>query len=478
MARKCSKHSYRAEFAALFRRGGGAWRQTRSSAWVSSSSLSCFSADNSVQSSFPSHDSLPEPRSHLLAIFIMLWYSLGVMKKTALYGALSTALAVGLLFVAGAASAQTYSNYYQGNTNAYSYDANYATYDSCNPYLMEEYPCGGYTGGYNNNWYDPYAYNYNWNWGGGYFDYCSWYPWYQGCNTNQNQGTLSISGVSGPTSIAVGQQGTWSITTNAPANTYVSVSVRWGDENTYPYAAANASMQVYQQNTFTHTYQQAGTYTITFTVTDSYGRTQTATATVQVTGGGSQSGALSPSPTYGAAPLSVMFRSTLYDPQSYYVIFVDGEYGFYQICAESYPYQCSLSHVYQRAGTFTANLIQSYTGATVASVTVTVSGGIQQGDSLSASPRSGNAPLFVSFTATVRNTGTYFIDFGDGSDQALNQCAFSNPMQCSTSHTYSRAGTFTAKLMRSQDCPYPMLCPATLETVDTVRITVEPRRFN
>ena len=447
----------------------------------------------------------------------MLWYSLGVMKKTALYGALSTALAVGLLFVAGAASAQTYSNYYQGNTNAYSYDANYATYDSCNPYLMEEYPCGGYTGGYNNNWYDPceydpyscgtsgyggyawydpctydpyscgnygnnwydpYAYNYNWNWGGGYFDYCSWYPWYQGCNTNQNQGTLSISGVSGPTSIAVGQQGTWSITTNAPASTYVSVSVRWGDENTYPYAAANASMQVYQQNTFTHTYQQAGTYTITFTVTDSYGRTQTATATVQVTGGGSQSGSLSASPTSGAAPLSVMFRSTLYDPQSYYVSFGDGEYGFYQICAESYPYQCSLSHVYQRTGTFIANLIQSYTGATVASVTVTVSGGNQQGDSLSASPRSGNAPLFVSFTATVRNTGTYFIDFGDGSDQALNQCAFSNPMQCSTSHTYSRAGTFTAKLMRSQDCPYPMLCPATLETVDTVRITVEPRRFN
>ena len=269
------------------------------------------------------------------------------MKKTALYGALSTALAVGLLFVAGAASAQTYSNYYQGNTNAYSYDANYATYDSCNPYLMEEYPCGGYTGGYNNwydpceydpyscgtsgyggyawydpctydpyscgnygnNWYDPYAYNYNWNWGGGYFDYCSWYPWYQGCNTNQNQGTLSISGVSGPTSIAVGQQGTWSITTNAPANTYVSVSVRWGDENTYPYAAANASMQVYQQNTFTHTYQQAGTYTITFTVTDSYGRTQTATATVQVTGGGSQSGSLSASPTSGLAPLTVIFSA-------------------------------------------------------------------------------------------------------------------------------------------------------------------------
>lgn len=103
---------------------------------------------------------------------------------------------------------------------------------------------------------------------------------------NYGNGNLSITGVNGPNSLTVGQQGTWSVTTNAPSNTYVSVTVDWGDAMPYPMPmAANAAYQVTQNNTFSHTYARAGTYTINFTASDSYGRTNSSTATVQVSGG-------------------------------------------------------------------------------------------------------------------------------------------------------------------------------------------------
>ncbi len=95
--------------------------------------------------------------------------------------------------------------------------------------------------------------------------------------------SLSITGVAGPTTLGIGESGTWSVTTNAAVNSYLSVNVNWGDQQVYPYANA-ASQTVYQNNTFTHAYQAAGTYTITFTATDQYGHTSSASATVIVGG--------------------------------------------------------------------------------------------------------------------------------------------------------------------------------------------------
>jgi PKD repeat protein len=103
-----------------------------------------------------------------------------------------------------------------------------------------------------------------------------------------NPGTngLSISNISGPTSLSVGQTGTWAITTNAPYGSYMSTSVHWGDEGYYPYNTASAAQSyVSGQTSLSHTYSQAGTYTITFTVTDSYGHTANASQTVVVGGG-------------------------------------------------------------------------------------------------------------------------------------------------------------------------------------------------
>lgn len=95
----------------------------------------------------------------------------------------------------------------------------------------------------------------------------------------------TISSVSGPNTIAVGAQGTWAITVSAPAGTYLTTSVNWGDQSSY---AQSASQNIYvtgsQTLVFTHTYVSAGTYTITFTVSSSSG-SNAATATVNVTGG-------------------------------------------------------------------------------------------------------------------------------------------------------------------------------------------------
>ena len=126
----------------------------------------------------------------------------------------------------------------------------------------------------------------------------------QGAMSNtQNFTVTSVSGgggapvvasVTGPTSLAAGMQGTWTLSLNAPYGTYVTTSVRWGDEILYAYASG-APQSTYvsgqQTVTFTHTYASVGAYTPVFTVTGP-GGSNIASATVNVTTGGG-TGALS-----------------------------------------------------------------------------------------------------------------------------------------------------------------------------------------
>ena len=100
-------------------------------------------------------------------------------------------------------------------------------------------------------------------------------------------GTLSVSGLDAPTTLALGSTGTWTVHVNAPSDLpgNLHYSVVWGDEAQF----ANASIMMPQPTTvqssasFTHTYQRSGTYTPTFTVTDDSGRSVTTSATVTVT---------------------------------------------------------------------------------------------------------------------------------------------------------------------------------------------------
>jgi hypothetical protein len=101
----------------------------------------------------------------------------------------------------------------------------------------------------------------------------------------------TISSVSGPAAITAGTTGSWNITVNTNNSNYynnLTVSVNWGDQNTYGYAAAPAqqltAQNIAQTLSFTHTYMTSGTYTITFTVTSQNGQSTISSQTVSVSG--------------------------------------------------------------------------------------------------------------------------------------------------------------------------------------------------
>ena len=103
--------------------------------------------------------------------------------------------------------------------------------------------------------------------------------------SNSNGSTQpTIASVSGPTSLALGQSGAWTVNVGTTYNQNLTFSVDWGDSSSYqPYASA-AQQTVYQTNTLTHTYYQSGTYTIRFWVSNGNGQSNQYTTTVVVGG--------------------------------------------------------------------------------------------------------------------------------------------------------------------------------------------------
>jgi len=113
-----------------------------------------------------------------------------------------------------------------------------------------------------------------------------------GCSNTQ-WGTSVITGVSGPVSLQIGQQGVWTVKATDPRNGTLSYRADWGE---YSYSSANGANvrsslpPVLQQNaTFTHTYSYAGVYTATFTVTNASGQSAWTSVTVNVGGVPNQS---------------------------------------------------------------------------------------------------------------------------------------------------------------------------------------------
>jgi len=95
-----------------------------------------------------------------------------------------------------------------------------------------------------------------------------------------------ITGGTYPVSLSVGQSGTWTVQASDPENQPLSYSVDWGDVPVpacqVGYPCATLASAIVQTSTFTHSYANAGTYTVKFTVKDSAGQTAQTSTTVQV----------------------------------------------------------------------------------------------------------------------------------------------------------------------------------------------------
>lgn len=84
---------------------------------------------------------------------------------------------------------------------------------------------------------------------------------------------IVISEIDGPTALALGAEGTWTIDVESESEEPLRYSVKWGDESDTVKRSYALDMSATSSATFTHTYTEPGTYQPEFTVSDSSGNT-------------------------------------------------------------------------------------------------------------------------------------------------------------------------------------------------------------
>jgi PKD repeat protein len=209
--------------------------------------------------------------------------------------------------------------------------------------------------------------------------------------------------------------------TDTSTNTPTSWSWTFGDSGTS--AAQNPI----------HTYTVPGVYTVTLTATNVYGSdTETKTGFVTMNGYPPVA-AFTGTPTSGNKPLSVSFTDqSTNTPTSWSWAFGDGG-----ISTARNP-----AHTYTAAGTYTVTLTASNAwGSDVetktAYITVTDPTSTPPDAQFIGAPTTGSKPLTVQFTdQSTGNPTTWSWTFGDGGTSTAR----------TPSHTYTRKGSFTAKL--------------------------------
>jgi len=181
-----------------------------------------------------------------------------------------------------------------------------------------------------------------------------------------------------------------------------------------------------------HLYVTAGTYTATLTVTDAQNHSAAAQATVDVSPTLTASDSVSPGS--GTAPLPVAFTANTSGgkaPFSYRWAFGDGATSISQ----------NPAHSYGVPGTFTVSLMVTDANGSVvpvAPLTVNVAAGPLVASAASATS-SGDAPMAAALSGSL--TGgtppyTFAWNLGDGTTSS----------QSSVNHTYTSAGSYSARL--------------------------------
>jgi len=186
----------------------------------------------------------------------------------------------------------------------------------------------------------------------------------------------------------------------------------------------------------THKYSKAGTYTVSLTVKNAAGR-NSVTKTKYITVTAKPVAAFSASPTSGKYPLKVKFTDkSTGTPTKWKWDFGDGTKSFHQ----------NPTHKYSKAGKYTVTLkVTNAVGINTATKSkyITVTGTSQAPTAdFWGWPLSGKAPLKVTFTETSKGSPTSWKwDFGDGKYST----------EKSPTHTYSSAGTYTVKLIATNE---------------------------
>jgi parallel beta-helix repeat protein len=212
--------------------------------------------------------------------------------------------------------------------------------------------------------------------------------------------------------------------------------------------------------TASHTYTDAGTYTVKVTVTDTADQPSTATRQVTVTAPDAPpTAALSVTPASGTAPLDVTAdASGSSDTDSTPIASYKFDFGDGSAVVGPQS-AATASHTYTDAGTYTVKVTVTDTAdqasTATTQVTVTSAPDAPPAAALTVTPGSGTAPLAVNADASASTDGddtpiaSYKFDFGDGSAVVGPQAG------ATASHTYSAAGTFTVTVTVTDTADQP-----------------------
>jgi hypothetical protein len=211
-----------------------------------------------------------------------------------------------------------------------------------------------------------------------------------GIGQNNQQGTpgqLSVTSVSGPTSLAVGQNGIWKVSVENASSSEVFMNVDWGDNSDTQLPQSKSS--VGQEDTFTYSnaYDDGGVYDIIITAQLYGGESVSTTTEVTVTGQGPDSSptdvSFNSGPSLVSGLVSQQFEFTTHGSGGLTgetVNFGDGTSGKMRVVVATCPFSgpttnCGpysvVLHTYQSPGTYVATLL-SPSGSTLGNVEITV----------------------------------------------------------------------------------------------------------
>ena len=286
-------------------------------------------------------------------------------------------------------------------------------------------------------------------------------------SSNTVSGFIQVSPISGAAPLTINVTATVNTANSCSGGNY---TLSFGD-GTAPQGISTPAGNCSQANqTFQHTYQYGGTYTVTLSAGS---HQSSATVTVSGTGapGTSNStqpaGSISALVTSGKAPLNATFYVSCASGLAYDVVFGDGtDLGGTGVSQSS----CNgglqgITHTYSAAGNYTAELVifvqnsnGTVTPQNVANQSITVTSSSSSSGSTSTTyqpptvtPNVGGNPLEVSLQFNDDTADCPSISWGDGSGAASAGCsaALTGQLQTSTvNHTYTQAGSHTISLNR------------------------------